>query len=38
MGFGGLRADFLSWNEKGNAPAKPAKCTSAATEHRRVLN
>ena len=37
MGFGGLRANFLSWNDKGNAGAKTAKSTSAANEHRRVL-
>ena len=30
MGFGGLRANFLSWNDKGNAGAKTAKSTSAA--------
>ena len=28
MDFGGLRADFLSWNDKGNAGAKTAKSTS----------
>ena len=37
MGFGGLRANFLSWNDQGNAGAKTAKSTSAANEHRRVL-
>jgi hypothetical protein len=30
IGTGGLRAYFLSWNDKGNAGAKPAKCTSAS--------
>jgi hypothetical protein len=30
MGIGGLRADFLSWNDKGNAGAKTAECTSAS--------
>ena len=38
MGIGGLREHSLSWNDKVNAGAKPAKCTSAANEHRRVLN
>ena len=37
MGTGGLRANFLSWNDKGNAGAKTAKSTSAAKAHRRVL-
>ena len=37
MGIGGLRERSLSWNDKVNAGAKPAKCTSAANEHRRVL-
>ena len=37
MGLGGLRADFLSHSDKVNAGAKPAKCTSAANAHRRVL-
>ncbi len=37
MGFGGLRENFLSWNDKGNAGAKTAKSTSAAKAHRRVL-
>ena len=30
MGLGGLRANFLSWNDKGNAGAKTAKSTLAA--------
>jgi hypothetical protein len=30
MGIGGLRAYFLSWNDKGNAGAKTAECTSAS--------
>ena len=37
MGIGGLREYSLSWNDKVNAGATPAKCTSAATAHRRVL-
>jgi len=30
MGTGGLREHSLSWNDKVNAEAKPAKCTSAS--------
>ena len=30
MGTGGLREHSLSWNDKANAGAKPAKCTSAS--------
>ena len=30
MGIGGLREHLLSWNDKVNAGAKPAKCTSAS--------
>jgi len=30
MGTGGLRANFLSWNDKGNADAKTARSTFAA--------
>jgi hypothetical protein len=37
MGIGGLREHSLSWNDKVNAGAKPATCTSAANAHRRVL-
>jgi hypothetical protein len=37
MGIGGLREHSLSWNDKVNAGAKPAKCTSTANAHRRVL-
>jgi hypothetical protein len=37
MGIGGLRERSLSPSDKVNAGAKPAKCTSAANAHRRVL-
>jgi hypothetical protein len=30
MGIGGLREHSLSWNDKVNAGAKTAKCTSAS--------
>jgi hypothetical protein len=30
MGTGGLREHSLSWNDKVNAGAKPAKCTEAS--------
>jgi hypothetical protein len=30
MGTGGLRERSLSWNDKVNAGAKPAKCTSTS--------
>ena len=37
MGIGGLREHSLSLCDKVNAGAKPAKCTSTANAHRRVL-
>jgi hypothetical protein len=37
MGTGGLRANFLSWNDKVNAGATTANAHQPANEHRRVL-